>query len=415
MADVPTSKETEKPSYSKTPSIESILARDKSDQSQPSDDDYVLNLIETIEIPTQNKKPKLPLDSLKEPKVEKPALPAIQLPSTERASRRMSSTASDLASFLTEVPPKVPLPPNIKLPPGVPFPPLPPPIPPEHQRNMDRPKDKWERGPERTHNHPREQQYNPSDERFPLRKEQHPVLEEREQSRHGECNERVSDPRANQAASNRIPQQLREDSHFPNNPPTSKPFRNERFPIQNQRAHQEPPPNFQPHRAPDFQQRSNEREHFQPNPQHQTEQLPRQHNQPFTPRPNNQAMGRPPFNEHFEQNRPPANRMQTQQNFNHRQPPPNIRPPFFRGFPDQGPRFPGPPPPMPRGPAPSTTGNRFGQPADNFFHNNNELPFDGNRNDNYGHPGNPHFRPQQQHRPRFHGNNNKRRRGQNYR
>ena len=59
MEDVPISKETEKPSYSKAPSIESILARDKSSQSQPSDDDYVLNLIETIEIPTQDKKPKV--------------------------------------------------------------------------------------------------------------------------------------------------------------------------------------------------------------------------------------------------------------------------------------------------------------------------------------------------------------------
>ena len=36
---------------------------------------------------------------------------------------------NDLASFLTEVPPKIPLPPHIKLPPGVPFPPLPPPPP----------------------------------------------------------------------------------------------------------------------------------------------------------------------------------------------------------------------------------------------------------------------------------------------
>lgn len=38
-------------------------------------------------------------------------------------------TPSDLASFLTEVAPNVPLPPHIKLPPGVPFPPLPPPPP----------------------------------------------------------------------------------------------------------------------------------------------------------------------------------------------------------------------------------------------------------------------------------------------
>ena len=50
-----------KPSYSTTPSLHSILSRDKkgalavsfSSSAQPSDDDYVINLIENIEIPTQ--------------------------------------------------------------------------------------------------------------------------------------------------------------------------------------------------------------------------------------------------------------------------------------------------------------------------------------------------------------------------
>lgn len=50
-----------KPSYSTTPSLHSILSRDKkgaladsfSSSVQPSDDDYVINLIENIEIPTQ--------------------------------------------------------------------------------------------------------------------------------------------------------------------------------------------------------------------------------------------------------------------------------------------------------------------------------------------------------------------------
>lgn len=50
-----------KPSYSTTPSLHSILSRDKkgtlttsfSSSVQPSDDDYVINLIENIEIPVQ--------------------------------------------------------------------------------------------------------------------------------------------------------------------------------------------------------------------------------------------------------------------------------------------------------------------------------------------------------------------------
>lgn len=111
------SEETHKATYSTTPSFKSILSRDKAATNQPSDDDYVTNLIENIEIPTQ-REPKLPLDVLKEKKTDMPELPAISLPSP-----------SDLAAILTAIPPQVPLPPNIKLPPGVPFPPLPPPPP----------------------------------------------------------------------------------------------------------------------------------------------------------------------------------------------------------------------------------------------------------------------------------------------
>lgn len=64
-----------------------------------------------------------------------PALGNYDIPQSSTSTKNTPSgivvptPPSDLASFLTEVPPNIPLPPHIKLPPGVPFPPLPPPLP----------------------------------------------------------------------------------------------------------------------------------------------------------------------------------------------------------------------------------------------------------------------------------------------
>lgn len=84
---------------------------------QASDDDYVMNLIEDIQVSVQP--PKFPLDIVKNRAENKmPELPVISLPTT--------SVFGGLPLPLPGSIPKVPIPPNIKLPPGVPFPPLPP-------------------------------------------------------------------------------------------------------------------------------------------------------------------------------------------------------------------------------------------------------------------------------------------------
>ncbi|XP_047145708.1 PHD finger protein 3 isoform X1 [Hydra vulgaris] len=93
-----------------------------------ADEDYALNLIEDMKIPTEF--PKMPFDFLKhKEEIKMPELPDINLPSSFKF--RSDSTGNSQSTIPLPIPgsiPQVPLPPNIinKLPPGVPLPPLPP-------------------------------------------------------------------------------------------------------------------------------------------------------------------------------------------------------------------------------------------------------------------------------------------------